>query len=94
MLYNLIFLLLLLLAILYVFSYSENNNVFTLKNSENSENLKDSKKVIEGASNRQIRKLNNKTFELTNKIRDLESKMSNVKRRTDKALSISKASME
>ena len=91
MLYKLIFLLLLLLAIFYVFSYSENNNVFTLKTLKDS---KYSKKVIEGASNRQIRKLNNKTFELTNKIRDLESKMSNVKRRTDKALSISKASME
>lgn len=91
MLYKLIFLLLLLLAIFYVFSYSENNNVFTLKTLKDS---KYSKKVIEGASNRQIRNLNNKTFELTNKIRDLESKMSNVKRRTNKALSISKASME
>ena len=89
MLYKLTFLLLLLLAIFYVFSYSEKNNIFNLKNVTNT-----TKKIVEGASTRQIRKLNNKTFELTNQIRDLESKMSNVKRRTDKALTISKAAME
>jgi len=89
MLYTLIFLILLLLIIFYVFSYSEDNNIFNFKNM-----TKTSKKIIEGASTGEIRKLNNKTFELTNQIRDLESKMSNVKRKSETALSISKASME
>lgn len=91
MLYKLIFLLLLLLAIFYAFSYSQNNNVLNLKNLKDSKNLK---KLVEGASSGEIRKLNNITFELTNKIRHLESKMSDVKRKTEQAESISKASME
>ncbi len=89
MLYRLTFLLLLLLAIFYIFSYSQNNNIFNFKNT-----AKLSKKILEGVSTGEIRKLNNKTFELTNQIRDLESKMSNIKRKTNKSLSISKASIE
>lgn len=94
MLYKLIFLLLLLLATFYIFSYSKNNNELNLKNSKITKNFKKSKKILEGASTGEIRKLNNKTFELTNQIRDLESKMSDVKRKANKVESISKASMK
>lgn len=86
MLYKVTIILLVLLYIFYIYSYSQNNNLFKLKNM-----TKKTKKIVEGASTGEIRNLNNKTFELTNQIRDLESKMSDVKRKTEKALSISNA---
>jgi uncharacterized protein YlxW (UPF0749 family) len=94
MLYKLIFLLILLLSTFFIFSYNQNKNELNLKNSKITKNLKKSKKILEGASTGEIRKLNNKTFELTNQIRHLESKMSDVKRKANKVESISKASMK